>query len=964
MKKVFTSIFLILSMLLTASCGASSIIDETTDTDTSSVTESTKQENESLPESENPEETTKEENTTVEDDSGKENEALKMVDFIVSVPEGREPKILQLTDPQIIDASQMRTPDRLGGLLPDYWGADKKNERCYDFLREIITNTEPDLILITGDIIYGEFDDSGASLLEFVAFMESFDIPWAPVFGNHDNESRMGADWQSQQFENAENCLFLQRKLTGNGNYTVGIEQGGELTRVFFMLDSNGVASASEETLANGHTQREIGFGQDQIKWYTKNIKAITKESPNTKISFAFHIQLDVFGDAFARYTNDPSNHVFIDYDKNKQEGDFGYIEKYYGGFDKDRSIWNGLKELGVDSIFVGHEHANSASIVYEGVRLQFGMKCTSYDSLNYVSDSGVIEHTVYSTTTPWVGGSVFELDGEGNIVDPHIYYCENGGAKIDWDSIYKVVEAPEYDNAFDLVDFIVEIPENRDPVILHLTDMQIIDSSQQRTPSRLGGEGSSQVVYWSPENKDIRCYDYLRDIITSTNPDLILITGDLVYGEFDDNGENFLELISFMEGFNIPWAPVFGNHDNESYLGVDWQCDQLESAENCLFLQREMTGNGNYTVGIKQGDELTRVFFMLDSNGCSGAQNVNSHTKTGVGFGADQIKWYTSVANEIIEKSPETNISMAFHIQLSVFGDAFAKYGTNGSTPVNLETLTDKSEGDFGYIGAVLKGAWDSDKSVWNGFKALGVDSVLVGHEHANSASIMYEGIRLQYGMKCSTYDRNNYIRSNGTIYLGYLPENSTDKPWIGGTVMELDAKGEIVDAYIYYSEETVPDNGGNKPSDETYVNGLQKSDVTLEAGISMEGVEFDKSINAFEIVATNQGKVKINVELLKNKSTFTFTVYVPSISTNKLQGYGEFAIRTKPNEIEPDGDGKVQGYIDYNSSSTNASYKILFDTWQTFTVDISDFGEACTEFSFVIAKGNTIYIRDMIIE
>ena len=181
----------------------------------------------------------------------------------------------------------------------------------------------------------------------------------------------------------------------------------------------------------------------------------------------------------------------------------------------------------------------------------------------------------------------------------------------------------------------------------------------------------------------------------------------------------------------------------------------------------------------------------------------------------------------------------------------------------------------------------------------------------------------------------------------------------------MELDAKVEIVDAYIYYSEETVPDNGGNKPSDEPYVNGLQKSDVTLEAGISMEGVEFDESINAFEIVATNQGKVKINVELLKNKRTFTFTVYVPSTSTAKLGGLGEFAIRTKPNEIEPEGDGdSYAGHINYNSTPYSEDYKIVFDTWQTFTVDISNFGEACTEFAFYVATGNTIYLRDIVIE
>ena len=521
----------------------------------------------------------------------------------------------------------------------------------------------------------------------------------------------------------------------------------------------------------------------------------------------------------------------------------------------------------------------------------------------------------------------------------------------------------------FEMIDFVVSVPEGREPVILHLTDPQIIDSSQQRSATRLG---ATQTEYWKPANKNIRCYDYLTEIINATNPDLILITGDLVYGEFDDNGSNFLYFIEFMESFNIPWAPVFGNHDNESYMGVDWQCEQLENAENCLFVQRELTGNGNYTVGIEQGGKLTRVFFMLDSNGCSGAKNTNSHTKTSAGFGADQIEWYTGLATEITNKSPDTKLTMAFHIQLSVFGDAFAKYGTDGSSShINIDQLDEKYEGDFGYIGAALKGAWDKEKSVWNGFKAIGVDSVLVGHEHANSASIMYDGIRLQYGMKCSTYDRNNYISSTGSISSEYY---STNTPWIGGTHFKLAADGSIKDGGIYYCENA----GGNidwdsfkpkdEPDEEVTVNGLQKDkDLTLQSGISMVGVKFDENIDAYKVYAESQGKVYVDTGLLKNKNTFTFTVFVPSSSKNKLQLYGEFAIRTKPNDIEPagpSGDGNVQGYIDYNSSSSNANYKIVYDTWQTFTVDISSFGEGCTEFSFVIAKGNTIYLRDIVIE
>lgn len=977
MKKILLSLLLAFLCVFTMACGdggMTSVTEATKEKDTVKETESATEKttdgatesdldesSETVESTETVKETETEEETTVEIEDSK---AMENVDFIVSVPKDKTPVILQLTDTQIIDSSQSRTSDRLGSTHQKYWGPDKKEDRAYGYLREIITETKPDLIILTGDLIYGEFDDSGRNFMEFVNFMDSFDIPWAPIFGNHDNESTVGVDWQCRQFEEAENCLFKQRRVSGNGNYTVGIEQGGKLTRVFFMLDSNGCGGASSETLSNGHTVQTQGFGSNQITWYKKTAKAITDASPDTKLSFAFHIQLDVFGEAFAKYTNGTTDPVFIDYADNKSEGDFGYFYKHYSGWDNDRQVWEGIKELGVDSIFIGHEHANSASVVYEGVRIQYGMKSTAYDSINYIDSAGNIEFSAYSTNTPWVGGSVFSLDGDGVIIDPYIYYCKNAGGEIDWDSIYKKNEESEIENVFDAVDFTVNVPEGREPVVLHITDMQIIDSSQERSSDRLG---STAYEYWGKDKKNDRCYNYLREIITETDPDLIIITGDLVYGEFDDNGESLIELIEFMESFDIPWAPVFGNHDNESKKGVDWQCEQLENAENCLFLQRTLTGNGNYTVGIKQGDKLTRVFFMMDSNGCGGASEeslANRHTKTSVGFGKDQMDWYTSLAKNITRLSPDTKLSMAFHIQLSVFGDAFAKYGTDGKTQAHIDQLENKNEGDFGFIGAAMKGPWDSDKSVFNGLKELGFDSILVGHEHANSASIVYEGIRLQYGMKCSAYDRLNYISSDGRIESTYY---STNTPWIGGTVMKLDPNGTIYDAYIYYCK----DAGGSidwdsfKPKKEAAVNGLNKENgITHDSAITVTGINFDSNITAYEVVALSQGKVFINTDLIKNKSTFTFTVYVPDTSTAKLGGYGEFAIRVKPNDKEPIGDGTVDGYINYNSSSTLETYKLKYDTWQTFTVDISDLGDECTEFAFVIAKGNTIYLRDIVIE
>ncbi len=363
------------------------------------------------------------------------SDVLDLIDFSVHVPIGKSPVILQLTDTQIIDASRARYEERLQPEEKLHWHETRKDACCYGFLSEIIEAVQPDLVLLTGDLVYGEFDDDGENFIAFVDFMESQARPWAPVFGNHDNESRMGADWQCRLLESAEHCLFRQRTLTGNGNYTVGIVQGDKLLRVFFLLDSNGCGIASPNSLVNGHTKKTVGFGEDQIAWYTAVAREITERAPGTKLTFAFHTQLAVFGEAMAKYTNGKQIQVHIDRHSQRSAESFGFIgAPLKTPWDEDRSVFDGLKALGVDSILVGHEHANSASIVHDGVRLQYGMKSSQYDRLNYINEStGTIACNYFSVHTPWIGGTYFALSPDGEMTDFGIYYCKNAGGQIDW---------------------------------------------------------------------------------------------------------------------------------------------------------------------------------------------------------------------------------------------------------------------------------------------------------------------------------------------------------------------------------------------------------------------------------------------------------------------------------------------------------------------------------------------------
>ena len=352
-----------------------------------------------------------------------------MVDFVVEIPEGKVPVVLQLSDPQMLDSSQA-VKGRLSEGEDSYWAKEKKEERCFKYIREIVENTSPDLILIAGDIVYGEFDHDGSALKSFVEFMDSIGVLWAPVLGNHETESRMGVDWQCGLLENAKYCLFKQRTLTGNGNYTVGIKQGGKLTRVFYMVDSNS-GSPSELSIANGHSKHCAGFGEDQIAWYTTDIKELRKASPDTKISFVFHIAISAFEKAYAKYgyTRDRSSGVFpimID-EMDKTANDFGTILIPIDCWDRDEAVWQGFKELGVDLICVGHDHEVCGSVVYEGVRFQFGLKSSTYDSNIYINENDKLVTSWVPAGVPVIGGTVMELaPNDGAIEKAYHYYCKN----------------------------------------------------------------------------------------------------------------------------------------------------------------------------------------------------------------------------------------------------------------------------------------------------------------------------------------------------------------------------------------------------------------------------------------------------------------------------------------------------------------------------------------------------------
>ncbi len=60
-------------------------------------------------------------------------------------------------------------------------------------------------------------------------------------------------------------------------------------------------------------------------------------------------------------------------------EGDCGEAREAYGGF-YHPLFWSTAKEIGVTDMFMGHQHKIATSIIYDGIRMTYGLKTGTYD--------------------------------------------------------------------------------------------------------------------------------------------------------------------------------------------------------------------------------------------------------------------------------------------------------------------------------------------------------------------------------------------------------------------------------------------------------------------------------------------------------------------------------------------------------------------------------------------------------
>ena len=283
--------------------------------------------------------------------------------------------------------------------------------------------------------------------------------------------------------------------------------------------------------------------------------------------------------------------------------------------------------------------------------------------------------------------------------------------------------------DTFDADDYIELVKqEGEDFVILNLTDIQLSDGKAY------GEEGECTE-------------DLITKLIADNQPDLITLSGDNAW-----DTAAYMKLIDFLDSFDIPWAPVMGNHDGQGCISEFWVAYKLYEAENCLFqFGPEDMGYGNYIINITENGEIVHTLFMMDTH--SDAEFVLDDGTVVEGYDHlwnNQQKWYKWAVNGIADMAGRVVESTAImHIPVYEYLAAWDMVSIESE-----ESEMGVLNPEYSDIASGRCYELSCPAPVNNGFfglcKELGsTKTILVGHDHKNDFTVEYEGITLAYAVK-----------------------------------------------------------------------------------------------------------------------------------------------------------------------------------------------------------------------
>lgn len=259
-----------------------------------------------------------------------------------------------------------------------------------DIIANVLDYEKPDLVIFTGDTVYGAPVLSGLETI--LKIVQQRHIPYAVTWGNHDSEfDKSRAEIQAFVERQPYNIGFTPENISGYSNFVLPIAAAAtakEAPAATATAQTSGkVATSSTATSApaaviycfDTHERNKIddvlGYDwihSDQIEWYKQNSRMFTKNNggkPLYSLAY-FHI-------AFPEYKEAALNDKCVLYG-NRMES--------IGCPQINSGLFAAMKECGdIRATFAGHDHDNNFIVKWYGIYLGQGQCSGAADAYYHV---------------------------------------------------------------------------------------------------------------------------------------------------------------------------------------------------------------------------------------------------------------------------------------------------------------------------------------------------------------------------------------------------------------------------------------------------------------------------------------------------------------------------------------------------------------------------------------------------